>query len=194
MQPLARTDNVRVARRFINQFLKKSVSRIPNQSRILDIGPEPDSLSTSLFSKKGEYVTLDITPESQPSLCADICHMPHVPSESFDVILCIEVLEHTRNPFHAIAELHRILKKNGLLLLTTPFNLRIHGPPPDCWRFTEEGLTTLLGQAFRIIELTSLRPWVRKYMPIEYALIAEKNSAVGKGTNGSLVYENWFYR
>jgi ubiquinone/menaquinone biosynthesis C-methylase UbiE len=40
--------------------------------------------------------------------------------ESFDLVTCSEVLEHIRNPFQALSEMHRVLKTNGMLLLSTP--------------------------------------------------------------------------
>lgn len=40
---------------------------------------------------------------------------------SFDVVLFMEVLEHLReDPMHALSEINRILKQDGLLLLSTP--------------------------------------------------------------------------
>lgn len=42
-----------------------------------------------------------------------------LPSESFDVITCIEVIEHTLEPKQVLAEISRLLKPEGLLLLTT---------------------------------------------------------------------------
>jgi 2-polyprenyl-3-methyl-5-hydroxy-6-metoxy-1,4-benzoquinol methylase len=39
---------------------------------------------------------------------------------SFDVITCTEVIEHTENPWNLIRECHRVLKKGGTLILTTP--------------------------------------------------------------------------
>lgn len=39
---------------------------------------------------------------------------------AFDLVTCSEVLEHIRNPQRALAEMHRVLKPNGLLLLSTP--------------------------------------------------------------------------
>lgn len=38
----------------------------------------------------------------------------------FDVATSIEVLEHLENPFHFAREVHRILKKDGVLIFTTP--------------------------------------------------------------------------
>ena len=73
---------------------------------------------------------------------------------TWDAVICLEVLEHVDNPFKAISELYRVLKPGGMLLLTTPFLLGYHGKSkqigdidahshseyPDFWRFTHEGL------------------------------------------------------
>jgi ubiquinone/menaquinone biosynthesis C-methylase UbiE len=42
-----------------------------------------------------------------------------LPPESFDVITCIEVIEHTPEPKEVVTEISRLLKPEGLLLLTT---------------------------------------------------------------------------
>jgi len=83
------------------------------------------------------------------------------------------VLEHTLNPFAAIEEIHRLLCIGGYLFLTVPFNFRIHGPLPDCWRFTEHGLRAILSM-FDILELTSLETIDRPLMPIHYTVVARK--------------------
>lgn len=40
--------------------------------------------------------------------------------ESFDVILIISVLEHLEDPLYCLREAHRILKKDGILLINVP--------------------------------------------------------------------------
>ncbi len=47
----------------------------------------------------------------------------------FDAILCTEVLEHIKNPIQAIHEFSRLLKKNGVLILTAPSNCLRHMDP-----------------------------------------------------------------
>lgn len=42
------------------------------------------------------------------------------PDESFDIVLSTEVIEHTVSPQRAITEMYRVLKKGGILILSTP--------------------------------------------------------------------------
>jgi SAM-dependent methyltransferase len=42
------------------------------------------------------------------------------PQESFDLITCLDVIEHTQNDRLALGELHRVCKPGGFLLVTVP--------------------------------------------------------------------------
>jgi len=42
------------------------------------------------------------------------------PSESFDLVSAIDLMEHLINPDHFLSETHRILRKKGFFVLTTP--------------------------------------------------------------------------
>ena len=47
--------------------------------------------------------------------------------ETFDIILCCEILEHlVADPVHALVEIRRVLKHDGLLVLTTPNVARLN--------------------------------------------------------------------
>lgn len=43
-----------------------------------------------------------------------------LPAETFDTILSCETIEHVPDPMRALRELHRVLRRGGRLLLTTP--------------------------------------------------------------------------
>ncbi len=58
-------------------------------------------------------------------------------NESFDLIFCTQVLEHSYNFDNLLKEMHRVLKKNGYLLITTPFVWNEHEVPFDFYRFTQ---------------------------------------------------------
>ena len=40
--------------------------------------------------------------------------------ETFDIILCLEVLEHLEEPYSVISEFFRVIRKGGLLIMSTP--------------------------------------------------------------------------
>lgn len=47
------------------------------------------------------------------------------PRDDFRLVLCCEILEHLiLNPFHMLAEVHRVLEPHGILVLTTPNVMR----------------------------------------------------------------------
>ena len=107
-------------------------------SRFLDIGPSKERKEKSHPAWK----TLDIVPGCD--FQADITQKTNLPESAFDCVVCLDVLEHCLQPFDAIAEIRRILKPGGMLIASTPLNARIHGPIPDCWRFTEHGIKVLM--------------------------------------------------
>jgi len=58
----------------------------------------------------------------------DITELP-IEDESFDYVLCTEVLEHVPEPLKAMKELTRICKKGGKIIITAPFTSGIHQEP-----------------------------------------------------------------
>jgi SAM-dependent methyltransferase len=59
------------------------------------------------------------------------------PDEHFDNAVSFQVLEHHRDPLIMINELARIVKKEGLILLTCPFIGGLHEEPNDFQRLTK---------------------------------------------------------
>jgi SAM-dependent methyltransferase len=145
-------------------------------SVVLDVAPQVHAGVRPLLPNGVTLETLDLDPEAGATYTADLCrHNPEIPSGRFDCVFCTEVLEHTLQPFDAVAELHRVLAPGGHLVVTTPFNFRIHGPLPDCWRFTEHGLRALLAD-FEIVELTAIETPDRPLMPIHYRTTARRST------------------
>lgn len=142
--------------------------------QVLDIAPQVHEGAKEFF-KLSTIKTLDIATGADYQ--ADICqnNAALIPDNSFDLVICTEVLEHVANPFAAATEINRILKPGGKTYITTPFNFRIHGPLPDNWRFTIHGL----GQLFSHMDILSIEEVMtegRDLMPIHYRLIARKHA------------------
>jgi SAM-dependent methyltransferase len=167
--------NLAIIRNSVREFLLECAAGLDEPGKmLLDIAPQVHEGAAYAFSKC-EIKTLDIDSESGADFIADICNCNRdlIKDETFDIIVCTEVLEHTLEPFAAANELHRLLKKGGILIITVPFNLRIHGPLPDCWRFTEHGLKSLF-KHFNAMEISGIEDENRFLMPIHYRLKATK--------------------
>lgn len=102
------------------------------------------------------YDVLNIEAAPGVTIVGDIQGCPQIPDNTYDVIVCTQVLEHVPNPFLAAAELSRILKPGGLLLLTVPAAYPYHAVPRDYWRFTRDSLQLLFGEHLHELRID---PW-----------------------------------
>jgi SAM-dependent methyltransferase len=168
-------EHLRLMRANVSQFLRRVGEQYGvGSARLLDIAPQIHEGARPHFPASVTVETFDIDPASGATWIGDICcHNRALPDCSFDFIVCTEVLEHVLQPFAAAAELRRLLRPAGLLFVTVPFNFRIHGPLPDCWRFTEHGLRALFNN-WEIIELQAMETPDRFLMPIHYTLIVKR--------------------
>lgn len=73
--------------------------------------------------------------------------------QSFDSLLCNQVLEHVFTPDKFVSELARVIKPGGRLLLTVPFIWDEHEQPYDFARYTSFGLKAILERnGFKVLE------------------------------------------
>ncbi len=113
------------------------------------------------YFKRGRYLALDAGSGdsswdySRLDIRGDLEQIP-LRSCSVDAILCMVVLEHTRNPRRVLEEFARVLKPGGGLHMVVPFLWEEHQAPHDYFRFTRYGLETLLEQLPLRVDL--LRP------------------------------------
>ena len=59
-------------------------------------------------------------------------------NDSFDLVICKHVIEHLSNVIKAMEEIHRILKKGGVVKIYTPHisNIMSFKDPTHMWHFT----------------------------------------------------------
>jgi SAM-dependent methyltransferase len=97
--------------------------------------------------------------------------------EMFDIIFCEQVLEHVKYPRNAAANLFRMLRGGGWLIVTTPFLIQIHDYGGDYSRWTPDGLSCLLQEVGFSAEKISTDAWGNRE-----CIIADLNScAEGHG-------------
>jgi SAM-dependent methyltransferase len=82
----------------------------------------------------------------QPDFVYDGKTLPFA-SKSYDTVLSIQVLEHTPTPGPLIVEMSRVMKDDGLLILTAPFSFRLHEEPDDYFRYSPHALRRLCADA-----------------------------------------------
>lgn len=115
--------------------------------RVLEIGIDGDSApggNYQFFGKGNIYETLDFLERLHPTYVQDIQETV-LSSEFFDLVICSQTLEHVYNPFKAIGEVCRILKKGGYAILDCPFTFPYHAVSDynDYWRMTPAGLKAI---------------------------------------------------
>lgn len=96
--------------------------------RTLDAGCGYGPFSAAATARGATVVSVDVGPRlvartmaraGSRGLVADVCQLA-VRDESFDAVISSEMLEHTKAPARAVRELARVLRPNGVLVLTTP--------------------------------------------------------------------------
>ena len=90
-------------------------------SRVLDVG-SADGPSVAWMKGASRRTTMDILPGGLvpgEGVCGSATDLPFA-SEAFEVVAAFDVVEHTEDDARALAELTRVLRPGGRLLLSVP--------------------------------------------------------------------------
>jgi SAM-dependent methyltransferase len=80
-----------------------------------------------------------------------------IDSDSFDTVLLLDVLEHIARPVELLAEVSRILRAGGKVIVGVPFFYWLHEQPYDFYRFTEFALVEMCKSSG--LDVISLAPY-----------------------------------
>jgi SAM-dependent methyltransferase len=61
------------------------------------------------------------------TITADLSAAVPLASETYDVVLCLDVLEHLMDPGHCLKEAHRILRTDGIIAVNVPNHFSLSG-------------------------------------------------------------------
>ncbi len=140
-------------RRKIIRILQQKSGKILD---VLDIGAG-DCFARKFFENLN-YTALDIAPGKGIDVVGDAENLPFQ-KDSFDVIVCFEVLEYLPKPEKALKEIFKSLRRDGILLLSSPLMVSFHN---DLYRFTPPALKKLVRSAgFKNIKISPVGGYYR---------------------------------
>jgi 2-polyprenyl-3-methyl-5-hydroxy-6-metoxy-1,4-benzoquinol methylase len=109
--------------------LRKIVSMVPKNADLLDVGTGDGVLASKLMDSVKKFFGLDIS-EGRILRCAETYNKGHFiiadaeelpfKEESFDCIVASEIIEHLIEPERFVLSAYHILKRDGILIVSTP--------------------------------------------------------------------------
>ena len=129
----------------LENYLKEFLPKL--EGDILDIGSKDRRYD---FFMKKKPIAIDIIERKEKEIIYGDVNNMDFEDGRFDSVVCLEVLEHLTTPHKAVSEIHRVLKKNGTLLLSVPFMVKAHG---DYMRFTKNYLQEKIFNLFSEVKI-----------------------------------------
>jgi SAM-dependent methyltransferase len=125
-----------VSRMYVDDFLR--ANELLFRGKVIDVGGtkafKAGYFDIENFSRDVKYLNSDHSTDPDYLCSAEEIFLPDC---TFDTVIFSEVLEHLENPEIALSEIYRILRLEGVLVVTVPFMFKVHGAPNDYQRWTE---------------------------------------------------------
>jgi SAM-dependent methyltransferase len=136
---------LRERRRIFERWLAQLPSR---EVEVLDIGGRIQPYRPLIADRICRYVAIDLRVTPLVNVVARGEQLP-VGDANFDLVICTQVMEYVAQPSLVFAEVHRVLKPGGALLLSVPSACPVDAGH-ECWRFLPAGLRLLLAGFTRV--------------------------------------------
>lgn len=136
--------------------------------KILHISP--GSPERKFFREMGSenITTIDVRPQVKADITADICHMPQVESDSFDMVFANCVLNHVYDDEAALSEVSRVLRPGGRFVVwVMPSRNRMKTTQhknPEGW-YGKEAMEAYRVGTYRLYGETDLAALLKRHFP-----------------------------
>lgn len=128
----------------------------------------------SVINEIGNHYVLDIEKEALKSVSDNQCvgkilcdcTSISIKDKSFDVVLALDVLEHIENDSMATSEIYRVLKPDGLIVVTVPAFQFLFGPHDTYLEHKRRYTKPTLGRLFNNFSKIKMGYWMSFLFPI----------------------------
>ncbi|HVA75176.1 MAG TPA: class I SAM-dependent methyltransferase [Acidimicrobiales bacterium] len=132
----------------VADFVVEATKVLNMSGPVVEIGARPaegqeSSIELRELFPAQEFIGCDIQPGPRVDRIEDV-HALTFDDGSVGTLLALDTLEHVRDPIRAVQEMYRVLRPDGVVLLSSVMFFPIHAHPWDFWRFTPEGFAQLL--------------------------------------------------
>ena len=136
---------------YVNYSLRKTYEKIFHEFlndksplSLLDFGCGVKPYQFILNKYCNKYIGIDVVENPKADIIIDPDTKLPVGDDEFDIVLSSQVLEHVNNVSQYLNECYRILKKDGILFISTHGTWQYHSSPVDVQRWTSYGLKNLI--------------------------------------------------
>lgn len=168
---------------FLKRFVKRLMTMIPEQGDMLEVGCGEGMLLSEVYRlwPERKLTGVDLSEsavqearERNPGIQIDVANALDLPFEdnSFEVVLCAEVLEHLKEPQKALAELCRVSSKHVILSvphepwfrlgnLAVLSHAKTLGNPPDHYNhWNTRSFSAWVGGHLDVQHVAAPFPWI----------------------------------
>jgi|HubBroStandDraft_6_1064221.scaffolds.fasta_scaffold263388_2 SAM-dependent methyltransferase len=121
-----------------------------NNPVVLDVGGRIQPYRSLIDEGRARYTAVDLNITPLVSVAGDAQQLPFA-SERFDLVICTQMLEYAPEPPRVMAEIRRVLKDGGYLLMSVP-SVFPRDADYDRWRFLAPGIRQLVA-GFSSVEI-----------------------------------------
>ena len=184
-------------RKFLDILLVKYITEYSGKIHVLDVGCGTGAVLEQMAAKHFTVSGVDIN-DTALAYCRDkgfqvergsADKMPYA-SASFDIVFALDVLEHLENPELALQEVKRVLKKDGLFIVTVPAHQWLWSYHDESLhhkkRYSKQGIHNLLHTQLQVLQVS----WIHAFILLPGILLRSLKNFVNKKNNGSDVKES----
>ncbi len=128
--------------------------------KVIEFGSAPNSKNNFSSIAKRKNIKLihfsDKNIKHKDVIRIDLNKKVNLKKNFYDTVIYFNVMEHLTNFNNAKVEIKKMMKKNGILMGSTPFLYRFHGAPSDYLRYTKPFLKHFFEKEFKILEIKNL--------------------------------------